>query len=615
MPNTSREHGRTIFSSKDTMQDNYSEQPVLTEDLRLKNYRLKIKTKGGHVYEQQKAKQRVSAAKSRKNMKEKISLLPKHEQQAIKEKRAAQKRMERLAKKRRAMEVEATLDIPVDMDMDMDMEEAPPLQPVVPAMDDEVAVPDLQLELTRAENLSPVPPDTGVTLPICENEFTCSTDRAMKDLSLNNNQVQLQVILPEQSDSNNEPVSIMPLRLPLVQDDTTQQNTNGIHPHRKGSKKVETTVPCWKSSWKDMRVFFPPTDDSKNVEEKAALAYLKAIDTFLCKNSKEVKAHFDESGYETPGAGLRMINGDRYELFMNNDKKGTGSIDWVIRKATENGVELSDREVMAVREAIISFANDQAKRDDRLLGHEYKFQNHAIIFVYGKAKAQVVHIDMWDPKNFQFGLVCSSNAYGTSEYRIESPVVGKDCNLVLVWKDIPPDLQEKLLAFDCNRILLERYGSLLSKTIKVNKERPDQKLPRGTLLSLPGGVAHGGPKSSVYRAVLFFSGTPVGGSHYNPDEQESKSTIVSNLMVQTWTELNAAERTYLLTLWSTQCLKEEPSGLHSVMHVHLKQIGDALMKTTGRKRLKLIKALASEHWIDDNWDEPGFKYTLPDVCG
>jgi hypothetical protein len=68
-------------------------------------------------------------------------------------------------------------------------------------------------------------------------------------------------------------------------------------------------------------------------------------------------SHFDESGYGTPGVGLGMINGDRYELFLNNDKKGTGAIDWVIRKAIENGAELSDREVMTVREAIISFAN------------------------------------------------------------------------------------------------------------------------------------------------------------------------------------------------------------------------------------------------------------------
>ena len=117
---------------------------------------------------------------------------------------------------------------------------------------------------------------------------------------------------------------------------------------------------------------------------------------------------------------------------------------------------------------------------------------------------------------------------------------------------MPHGLSDKIDSNAQLRQLLNRYGSLLSDSTKVNTNKPAIKYPTGTLLSLPGGVAHAGPKSNGFRAVLFFTGTPDGCPPYDPDVQHCKTTLVSELLRLSWKDMSAEEREYLLSKWKSR---------------------------------------------------------------
>ena len=56
---------------------------------------------------------------------------------------------------------------------------------------------------------------------------------------------------------------------------------------------------------------------------------------------------------------------------------------------------------------LINYANSMAKNDPRVSTSGYVMGNHGLIVSYGKVSQQVVHIDLWHPKKFQFGMMFS----------------------------------------------------------------------------------------------------------------------------------------------------------------------------------------------------------------
>ena len=70
---------------------------------------------------------------------------------------------------------------------------------------------------------------------------------------------------------------------------------------------------------------------------------------------------------------------------------------------------------------LINYANSMAKKDPRVSTADYVMGNHGLIVSYGKVMQQVVHIDLWHTKQFQFGMMFSDKSKGTLEYESIGP--------------------------------------------------------------------------------------------------------------------------------------------------------------------------------------------------
>jgi hypothetical protein len=379
----------------------------------------------------------------------------------------------------------------------------------------------------------------------------------------------------------------------------------------------------------EMMVYVPP-DDTSASDTVCALHILKSWDALFTQRKVEVIAHL-ESLRKGNGTGVRTINGGRYELFLDPvDEKGTEAVDWVCTEAgsmeNDHALAIRDYPPKMIREKVVAFANKQASKERRMrAGLNYKLKSHALIVSFGKVKAQDMHIDLDDPRHFQFGMICSHNVPATLEFKATGAVIGPGNDLGKVWKAMPEELAVKIKQNrDCQG-LLEAHGCLLSKCVSVQSNHVPNCLPLGSLLSLPGGVPHAGPASpsSCVRAVLFFTGAPIDAPGYNVDYQYCRTTLIGDIIMYTWLDMTAPEREYMLTRWLEEGLSKDANGLASMGHRVLSQIGKAIMKKatwkkTKKRRLAIIKAIAHDPLWDEEkhqacWlkDDPNLIYVVP----
>ena len=190
----------------------------------------------------------------------------------------------------------------------------------------------------------------------------------------------------------------------------------------------------------------------------------------------------------------------------------------------------------------------------------------------------------------------------TSEYSPKDRKMEKGDNLSAVWDNMPHNLAEKMSDIEDVQKLLDRYGPLLSPQLKkANKDTQTANLPIGTVLCLPGRVPHCGPQVRLpqsFRAVLFFTATPVGSTEYDVDVQYCRSTLVSDTIMHSWTCLQFADCEYMLTrLYDVGLMNDGGSVVTHVVHKHMKKMIEAILKA-GKKgsanRKSLIRALASD---------------------
>ena len=181
------------------------------------------------------------------------------------------------------------------------------------------------------------------------------------------------------------------------------------------------------------------------------------------------------------------------------------------------------------------------KNDPRVSTADSVIGNHGLIVSYGKVKQQVVHIDLWHTKQFQFGMMFSDNSKGTLEYEMIGPALREgEVNIRTVWPDMSKSLETTIQVDIGLPDLNNKFGKLLFPVVRVNKNRccETKLLPAGTLLSLPGGIAHAGPAGDGgFGAVLFFTSSPPGMEEYDPDVQYCKTTIVSDIHGGAWIRL------------------------------------------------------------------------------
>ena len=263
---------------------------------------------------------------------------------------------------------------------------------------------------------------------------------------------------------------------------------------------------------------------------------------------------------------VRRINAGRYEVFVADvgDKDST-AFDWLCSKLT-----LQELSKETIKQKIV----DYAKRQAVAAGYSnYQFHNFALIINYNECPQQYPHIDLQEP-NAQFALMVTDHAPGTvwfdPQHEIQTPL-----DLAQAWQQHQPHSQspsptawiQSMEHSPKCRSLLRRFGDVLSPSLVRHEPNRGHPLPTGTLLSLPGGVVHAGPKSLNFRAVLFFSGHPTETTipPYNPDVQYFDSILLSDMIAAVWEDLTTADRIYLLQ----KLVMYLQAAEYQKMHLHL----------------------------------------------
>ena len=179
------------------------------------------------------------------------------------------------------------------------------------------------------------------------------------------------------------------------------------------------------------------------------LRVLENLNNYFKLNRDDLKEKYKQLSRCDPEGEtgrVREINGYQYELFLNVPYKSTGEIDRLIRSAMQpkshspgamdEGSPRKQVDVAAIRNNIMQYANQQARRDQRINGCHYSFQNHALIISFGKVDKQDVQIDVNDTSHYQFSLICGNAAPATSEFRPKDPVLKSGESLSKIWSNI-----------------------------------------------------------------------------------------------------------------------------------------------------------------------------------
>lgn len=254
-------------------------------------------------------------------------------------------------------------------------------------------------------------------------------------------------------------------------------------------------------------------------------------------------------------------------------------------------------------------------------GNDYTFSNFSLLVNYEATPQQAQHIDMLEP-NMQFGLVFTNSSPGTLVYLVETDV-STISDVQQMWNewnndgenacgDVPANLIHAVQQYSQNaQELIRDFGNILIPEHKLLKIEQDS-LSQGTLQSLPGSIIHAGPKSTDFRAVLFFSGCPANESimkdvePYHPDTQYTAVFLMCQLIVVLWKcpVIQQQERQYLLRMlvkylgeptvasrkWAHHLDDDDSAGIREFVE-HLEQSKSALSE---EKVEAFIKSTASD---------------------
>lgn len=286
-----------------------------------------------------------------------------------------------------------------------------------------------------------------------------------------------------------------------------------------------------------MQIIQPRNDDP-------AVDLLERLDKFL--RMPRVRKKIRELTLQG-NKGVRAIQGDRYEIFLQaRFKESTAFDDWIAADMLAQGETKGHVNPQQVKDIILNYAKSQAKQDPRIGNHEeYKFDNFSLLVNFKKVDAQFSHIDLQAP-NFQFGLMVTNNSPGTIVYHPAFQVRTIQ-QLKRAWTDLPDTVAQAIQNDWGAMDLLELFGDVLCPDIQ--KISAPRSLKTGTLCSLPGSVIHAGPDCNKPRVVLFFSATPKDSpaADYNPDVQYFAPLLCCDLVTMLWSQLTVTDRSFLLT--------------------------------------------------------------------
>lgn len=295
------------------------------------------------------------------------------------------------------------------------------------------------------------------------------------------------------------------------------------------------------------------------VRDATSLAVLQALDEHLrTKRIKNLIQQWCPKGLtEASVPGVRVINGNRFEVFVSAGSKETNAFDQLLRLLLEESPDLKqkfdvlqNKSVDEIRDMILDYAKAQAERDPRIgnnADNKYTFDNFSLLINYTACDRQYPHIDLLAP-NVQCGLVITDKAPATVAYQTPHSVKTVQDLKLLLWKDLPDEVAQAIQNDTQCRRVLEQFGNTLHPNESLVEQKIPKLLQRGSLLSLTGSQMHSGPKSAKYRCVLFFSGWRKDSSvvSYDPDTQYFGPLLVADFLMQLFHVLSVEGRKYLV---------------------------------------------------------------------
>ena len=369
--------------------------------------------------------------------------------------------------------------------------------------------------------------------------------------------------------------------------------------------------------FKQLRIVDPPTH-----EEAGFLTTLEKFSDYLttqrfynkwfsffavCKDWGDEHQH-----------SVRMIDANRFE-FMLEGKRGYASFLQLVMFFNESEMITPPVDEDKFRLDLIEFARTRMEQDVRTENLGIFKDSSLIVSCSGKQRAQNPHIDLLDPHTLQGGLIVTGGkkVQATYEYEALEPVVRDLQTFLSVYRDMPVGLLRVLqstgesnsaTAAAAVSKLLDQVGQLLSKKIvKISKQpvrtKKDSSLKTGAMLTLPGNVIHGGPKTEGVRAVLFLVASNSTSELYNSDVQFNTTNTWAALAQHVWIALGDHDATQESRLYLLERIKQsalsscESSG--TVEQVSLKEfvgkVEEAQRKSPGKelpaKKLKELQRI------------------------
>jgi hypothetical protein len=261
-----------------------------------------------------------------------------------------------------------------------------------------------------------------------------------------------------------------------------------------------------------------------------------------------------EDGCEMENSGVRLIEGSRYELLLS---AGEGVIQSILVRAAQHndvfGKQWANKGAGKLIANLVERAKEQARKETRVPnGHSRLFHNFSVIVTYGPSKPQVPHVDLTAP-NYQYGKTLHDETPGTIVYRVPRSKETKTADqLISVLSeahggDPEPNWNDKARAI-ANDIMI-KYGNVLAVYLHNIPGTHCDPLPASSLMSLGGGIPHGGPSCVSSRAILFFSSYDASQEEtkkYDRDVQFISATLLYYIIGQIWAELEDYSRRWFL---------------------------------------------------------------------
>lgn len=248
-------------------------------------------------------------------------------------------------------------------------------------------------------------------------------------------------------------------------------------------------------------------------------------------------------------------------------------------------------------ESIRSFAIRTALQDPRIFdddaesqpsGANIEFGNFSLLASRPKTPSQFRHVDAFSYET-QYVMALQPNTEATVTYVVPDPLETPE-DVVRLWTElsaafaasqrVSPTSQrprrQSRSGFDSNlissrlldvmnqdetiQLWIRHYGKVLCRPHRMI--RLDVATPAnwnvGSVLCVPGGVVHGAPRNGKFRAVLFFTGTPLAGTYqYHANDQFTGPTLTATIAHRVWDRVDDSCREFLRSVLH-KSVEEEP---------------------------------------------------------